>query len=181
MVRLIAKTSCAEVLPVKWGDLELVEITHATMTSIAPFHGQTDAVSKQLLAQSGVPFPAPNRCETNGDVRAMWAGLGIALICGPVAPDVTGAAVTDQSDAWAVVRLRGEQAEDVLARLGPVDLRMTAFPRGQTARTMLAHLAVSITRSDDGFEIMAMRSMAGTLVHDLETAMRGVAARAQPR
>jgi sarcosine oxidase subunit gamma len=37
---------------------------------------------------------------------------------------------------------------------------------------------VSITRIDaTTFEIMAMRSMAQTLVHELEQAMRGVAAR----
>ncbi len=88
------------------------------------------------------------------------------------------AALTDQSDAWAMVRLEGAAAEDVLARLVPVDLRQSVFKRGHTARTMLQHMAVSITRiSGEAFLILAFRSMAGTLVHDLETAMKGVAAR----
>ena len=79
-----------------------------------------------------------------------------------------------------MVRLEGGAAEDVLARLVPVDLRQSGFKRGHTLRTMLQHMSVSITRiSDEAFLILAFRSMAGTLVHDLETAMKGVAARSR--
>ncbi|MEJ6397777.1 sarcosine oxidase subunit gamma [Yoonia sp. 208BN28-4] len=177
MVRLIAKTPCAGLLPVTHGDLRLEEVTYPTITSVAPFKGQATAVSKALKSAVGVSFPKPNRSTSAADTRAIWAGLGVALICGPDAPRLDGAAVTDQSDGWAIVRLSGDSAEDVLARLVPIDLRKQVFPSGQTARTMLAHMSVSVTRIDDSFEVMAMRSMAGTLVHDLETAMRGVAAR----
>ncbi|WP_321170030.1 sarcosine oxidase subunit gamma [Sedimentitalea xiamensis] len=95
------------------------------------------------------------------------------------APGLSGHAVlVDQSDAWAVVRLQGPQATDVLARLVPVDLRPRHFKRGHTVRTDLMRMNVSITRvADAAFLIMAFRSMAATLVHDLKTAMEGVAAR----
>ncbi|MEL6839146.1 MAG: sarcosine oxidase subunit gamma, partial [Pseudomonadota bacterium] len=72
----------------------------------------------------------------------------------------------------------GAGVEDVLARLVPVDLRLATFKTGHTARTMLGHMSVAISRvGAQSFEIMAMRSMAGTLVHELETAMRSVALR----
>ena len=87
-------------------------------------------------------------------------------------------AITDQSDAWAFMRLTGAGAEDVLARLVPVDLRLAVFMPGQTVRTELMHMMASITRSgDDSFDIMVMRSFAKTAVHDLHEAMKSVAAR----
>ena len=90
------------------------------------------------------------------------------------------AAVTDQSDAWIVVRLEGAGAEDVLARLVPIDLRGRAFPQDSAARTLLGHMSVGIVRVPGGFEIRAFRSMAGTLAHELGRAMRAVAARGAP-
>lgn len=178
MVKLIAKTPCAGLLPISYGSLQLDEVTYPVITSVAPFAGQSDAVSAAFLADMGIPFPAPNRCEINGDTHAVWAGLGIALVCGPNVPDIKNAALSDQSDGWAIVKLTGDCAVDVLARLVPIDLRLAAFPSGSTARTKLSHMTVSITRKNDDFEIMAMRSMARTLVHDLDIAMRGVDARA---
>lgn len=88
------------------------------------------------------------------------------------------ATVVDQGDAWAVVKLEGAGAEDVLARLVPVHVRMARFKRGHTARTMLGHMTVSVTRvGERAFQIMVFRSMAKTLVHDLQRAMESVAAR----
>ena len=66
----------------------------------------------------------------------------------------------------------------VLARLVPIDLWLAHFEIGQTARAMLGHLNVAITRKDaQDIETMVMRSMTGALVHQLQTARRGVAAR----
>lgn len=88
------------------------------------------------------------------------------------------AGVTDQSDAWAVVEISGNGVEEVLARLVPMDLRGATFKKGHTARTMVQHMSAAITRvGPKSFEIMVMRSMARTLVHDLETAMQSVVAR----
>ena len=68
--------------------------------------------------------------------------------------------------------------EPVLARLTPIDLRDSAFPKGATARTVIGHMTGSITRTGaDTYAIMVFRSMAKTAVHELERAMRGVAAR----
>jgi sarcosine oxidase subunit gamma len=88
------------------------------------------------------------------------------------------AALTDQSDGWTVVQVQGAGGADVLARLTPLDLRPAVFKRGHTARSDLMHMAASITRTgDDTFMIMVFRSMADTLLHDLQRAMEGVASR----
>ena len=179
MARLIATTACAGLLPRTIGDVTLTEVSLGPVTSIAPFSGMTDAVT-QALQVEGLHFPAPGETVTSGRARIIWAGQGRALLCGVEPPlALTGlAAMTDQSDANAVVQMMGAAAELTLARLVPVDLRPTALPEGATVRTMLGHMTASISRvGGTAFEIMVMRSTARTLVHDLTEAATGVAAR----
>lgn len=165
MVNLIAKTPCGHLLPLEIGDVTLTEVDITQAFSLAPFKGQEKAVSAVLP----MPFPKPNRVSGD-DPRAIWVGPGQALVIGMDPPDLP-AAVVDQSDAWAVVQISGASVVDVLARLVPVDLR--AMKPGHTARTLIAHMTGSVTKTaHDRFEIMVMRSMAGTLVHDLERTAR---------
>lgn len=169
VARLIALTPCGDLLPLEIGGVFVTESTTAQLTSIAPFAGQEAAVSKAL----GTSLPDCNR--RNGTVT--WFGHGTWMVAGQASLEGL-AAITDQSDAWAMVRIEGAEVEAVLARLVPVDLRESVFAENHVAKTMLGHLSVTITRvAPQAFEIMVMRSMAQTLVHDLEVAMRGVAAR----
>lgn len=173
MVSLISLSPCAGLLPLSEGGVTVTEVPVDRLWSVAPFAGQQKAVSAALKDQLGVTLPTVNR--RGGAVT--WFGHGTFLVAGDVALDGL-AAVTDQSDAWATVRIAGQRAEDVLARLVPVDLRAAVFKTNHSARTLLGHLSVAITRvGPDAFEVMVMRSMAVTLVHDLQVALRGVVAR----
>lgn len=173
MVKLIALTPCAGLLPITHGRVEVTEVLPERLISVAPYAGKSKPTSAKLKEQVGAGLSAVNRRA--GAVT--WFGHGTWLVAGAVALDGL-AAVTDQSDAWAVVALSGAGAEDVLARLVPVDLRAQVFKTNHVAKTMLGHMSVTITRTGaHAFEIMVMRSMAQTLVHDLDVAMRGVAAR----
>ena len=180
MVELVAKTPCAGLLPVSVGDLRIEESQMLPMFVIMPFSGKEEAVGAALQKAHGVALPSVNRVEINGEASLLWFGRGQFLLRG-AAPDADLsdlAAVTDQSDAWAVVRLSGAKAADVLARLVPVDMRLSAFPEKSTVRTDLMHMMASITRlGPDSFQIMVFRSMAQTLVHDLKGAMEAVGAR----
>lgn len=175
MARLVATSPCAGLLPIGAGTVTLSEVLPAAITSVAPFAGQEAAVSRALERAAGAVFPAPGRW-TGAETRVVWTGPGQAMVLGPrVAPE--GAAVTDQSDAWAVMRLEGQGAEAVLARLVPVDVRRAHFPPGHAARTMLHHMTCTLMRTgEDAFEIMVFRSMAATAVHHLEVAMKSIAA-----
>lgn len=176
MAKLIPTTPCAGLLPKTIGSVTISEVEAGQITLVAPFKGQQKAVSDALMAALGIGFPNPNR-TTGTEPRAIWCGMGQALIIGAHCP-VVPAACVDHSDAWAVVRIEGADAVQTLARLTPIDLRAASFKDGHTARTLIAHMTVSITRlAPDAFEVMAMRSMAATLVHDLAQAASGVAAR----
>ena len=179
VAELIAKGPLAGLLPLTIGGLELASVDPGPMFSLQPYPGKAAALSKALKKAHGVVFPGPGESHEAKGVRVLWSGREQAFLLGvPADPALaTLAAVTDQSDGWAMMALRGPGAGDVLARLCPLDLRLAAFGVGQVARSQLQHVAALIVRVDDGFQIMVMRSFAATAVHEIETAMKGVAAR----
>ena len=178
MVELQAINPCAGRLPITVGDCKLSEVLPDNMTLLSPYKGMDKQLSEGLLTAHGMRLAAPNRSTGKAGAKCVWFGQDQVLLVGP-APDKSlakFAAIVEQSDSWAIVRLQGVGAADVLARLTSIDLRDTVFKRGHTARTELRHMMVSITRTGvDAFEIMAFRSMAETLVHDLQGAMESVA------
>ena len=184
VAELKARTACGDLLPVTHGSAQLVELDLGIVTSVALL-GDEKAMSEAMDAVHGVGFPKPNRTTGKsplgkGGVCSVWIGRNQALLIG-VAPDASlraHGALVDQSDGWCAVCLSGAAAEDVLARLVPIDLRAGHFKRGHTARTLLGHMTVSITRTEpEEFMILVFRSMASTLVHELSAAMLGVASR----
>ena len=149
--------------------------------AIAPFAGQRAAVAEVLAARIGAGLPEPGRAE--GPV--VWAGIGQWLVEGREAGEVADwlgglAAVTDQSDAWAGLRLAGDAARGGAGAAGaarPATRR--AFPPGSAARSLLRHVPLLlIARDEGGFELLVPRSYARTAVADLARAMRFGAGRA---
>jgi sarcosine oxidase subunit gamma len=179
VAELKAKTPGAGLLPLTIGAVTLEEVDAGALTLMSAF-GDGSALSRALEAAHGMAFPAPNRSTGKEGARCVWFGPGQALLMGPgaTASLAEHGAIVDQSDAWCVVTLGGAAAADVLARLVPVDLRGAAFKRGHTVRTLLGHMSASVTRvGSDRFMILVFRSMAATLVHDLDGAMAAVASR----
>ena len=162
-------------VPVTIGEatLEVCPVEQATWLAVLP--GKAGAVSTALKGMRGVAFPEPDRAENSGDIRAIWTGPDEALVFGDV-PEIKGAVTTDMSDGIAVLRICGGAAREVLMRLTPLDIRDAAFEVGATARTQLGHMNVSLIRTDeDIFEIIVMRSMTHTAIHELTRAMKALA------
>ncbi len=182
MARLIAAQPFEGLgLPLSVGGSTLSARDPGPVWSIAPFRGHEAAVSRAL---GGAALPQPGRQERMGEARLLWAGPGRLLLVGREPPEglAPHAAVTDQGDGLACAVLEGPAGRDVLARLVPLDLSDDAFPEGATARTLLVHMAVTLTRTGAAaWEVLAMRSMAGTLVDETGHAMRRLAARDAPR
>ena len=177
MPELIAK-SALEGRSLTLGTVALAEVEVGPVTSLAVFPGGAKAVAKGLKAL-GLAMPEPNAFAEKKGARIVWTGRDQAFLMGIAPPDLEGAAVTDQSDGWAVLSVSGAAAVEVLARLVPVDLRLAAFPVGRAIRTQLNHMNVVILRvGDHAFEILVFRSMARTAWHELETTTHMVAARA---
>lgn len=176
MPELIAK-SALEGRSLTLGGTTLAEVAGGPITSIAVFPGQARAVAKGLKVL-GLAMPSPNTFTEKKGARIVWTGREQAFLIGAEAPVLEGAALTDQTDGWAVLALSGVAAVDVLARLVPVDLRLPVFAVGSALRTQVNHMNAVILRTGDyAFEIMVFRSMARTAWHELETTMHMVAAR----
>ncbi|MEM6408382.1 MAG: sarcosine oxidase subunit gamma [Pseudomonadota bacterium] len=175
MVDLTPKTPCAGLLPITEGALTLRELAPDRITSVAPFKGQADGVSDTLEKAVGAGLPDAGRALAGKNGEVIWSGQGQFFVLDAALPKLS-AAVTDQSDAWAVVALEGVGAKDVLARLCPLDFG--AMDEGDVARSLIGHINAVIIARSDGYDLMVFGSMAKTLVHELAVAMKGVAARA---
>lgn len=184
MAKLIAQLPLKQGLPVEFGTTTLRAPRVGVITSLVPFDGGEAALSEALQAAHGLSFPAPGRATSGAAARCVWTGRGQAMLMGPT-PDAglaKHAALTDQSDAWALFRLEGEDMAAVLARLVPVDLHPAIFATGHTARTLLGHMSCSLTRvGETGCDIMVMRSMAQSALHELTVAMKSIAAQRSAR
>lgn len=177
MPELIAK-SALDGRSLTLGGVTLSEVEVGPITSVAVYPGGTKAAAKGLKTL-GLAMPGPNSFIEKKGARIVWSGREQAFLIGVEPPALEGAAVTDQTDGWAVLGLAGAAAVEVLARLVPVDLRLAAFPVGTALRTQVNHMNAVILRTGDyGFEIMVFRSMARTAWHELETAIHMVLARA---
>ena len=176
MPKLIAKSPLSGIWPVTHGKLTLSELALSRITSVAPLAGQAKVVAKGLKAL-GLGFPAPNRFAEKGGARIVWTGRDQAFLLN-AEPALDGAALTDQSDGWAGLRLEGQGVDAALMRLYPIDLRANSFPTGHAARAPLKHMASVLMRvGEDAFEMLVFRSMAQTAWHEVETTMKHLAAR----
>ncbi|MEO0358372.1 MAG: sarcosine oxidase subunit gamma [Pseudomonadota bacterium] len=177
MVKLTSKSAAQGRLPLTIGTVQVTEVVDVSLTALAPYQGKEQAAALALKSAHGLDWPGPNQ-TTGAGSHAIWFGLHHIMLAG-MAPDAAlsqTCAVTDQTDAWAVVDVVGPDAAAVLSRLTPVDLRDGAFAIGATARTDVQHMQGSVTRTaDHAYRVMVFRSMAKTLVHDLKTAMDAVA------
>jgi sarcosine oxidase subunit gamma len=159
------------------GTVTLAEMDLGPISSIAVFPGGAKAVAKGLKAL-GLAMPEPNTFAEKKGARIVWTGREQAFLIGVDPLALEGAAITDQSDGWAVLSVSGAGVVDVLARWVPLDLRLAAFPVGRAVRTQLNHMNVVILRvGDHAFEIMVFRSMARTAWHEVEAAMQMLTAR----
>ena len=173
---LIAKLALDHA-PLTKAGVTLALMEAGPITSIALLPGGEKALAKGLKTL-GLAMPEPNTSAAKGAARIVWTGRDQAFLMGVPAPELQGAAVTDQSDGWAGLSLSGPLAEDALARLVAIDLRASAFPSGRVARVGLNHMSMILLRSgDEAFELFVFRSMARTAWHELAEVLDHLAAR----
>lgn len=176
MVKLTEISACAGLLPVTHGDVTLRELEAVQITSLAPYDRAEKAVSTALKKSIGAGLPDQGRLFAGTSADILWSARGQYFVLGGKLPKLK-AATTDQTDAWACVALEGPSASAVLARLCPLDTGV--MDEGDVARSLIGHMSAVIIRRSDGYDLMVFRSMARTLVHELETVMKSLAAQAR--
>ncbi|GBU18757.1 MULTISPECIES: sarcosine oxidase subunit gamma family protein [Methylobacterium] len=134
--------------------------------------GQDEALARALSERFGFAPPAPGAAAFASGRGLVWAGPGQWLAVAPSRADLAGfgealaglAAVTDQSDSRAVVRVSGPQARTALSKGVGVDLHPRAFRAGSAAGTGISHIVAQIWQLDDAptYELAVPRSFAGS-------------------
>jgi sarcosine oxidase subunit gamma len=130
------------------------------------------ALARHFADRYAVDLPSTPKAVEVNDITLLWAGPLQWLVVSRqsdlpsrLSTDLGRiAAVSDQSDARAVLRLEGASVRAALAKGCPIDLHPRAFGRGVTAITAIAGIGVQIWRDDDGdaFHLVMARSMAGS-------------------
>ena len=179
MIKLLPKSAADGLTPIKVSNTEIIEIDTLTLTSISVNKGKLNKLSEQLRKSHGMALPNKGRATGRDGARALWFGQHTLLV-GPKSDEklTKFAILTDQSDAWVVLRLSGDLVEDILMRLSPVDVRLKTFKSGDVVRTGLLHVNVALHRiGPNTVDVYGFRSMAKTLCHELAQALSTVGAR----
>ena len=179
MIKLLEKSAAEGLLPIKVSNTSIVEVDGLILTSISPLKNKTEKLADHLKKSHGLSLPNKGRSTGKEGMRALWFGQHTLLV-GPK-PDgklSKFGVLTDQSDAWVILRMSGDLIEDVLMRLSPVDVRLRTFKVGSVVRTGLLHVNVTMHRvGANTIDVYGFRSMAKTLCHELTQALSSVAAR----
>ncbi len=83
--------------------------------------------------------------------------------------------VTGQSDAWAGIKISGQNAITCLERICPIDLSIDAFGINFFARTAMEHLNTIIIRTKKTeFELFSASSSAESFLHAIKTSVQNI-------
>jgi sarcosine oxidase subunit gamma len=153
--------------------VRLADRTGIAIASVIARRGKAAALGAAARTAFGIELPAtPRRVAAKG-IAFIWTGPGqwIAIREAPAAESLEAAlsralaglaAVAEQGDGRAVVRIAGPRARDTLAKGVPIDLHARAFRPGDTALTLAGHIGIQIWQIDDAptFEIAVARGYA---------------------
>ena len=134
----------------------------------------TAAAVATLAARHGLTLPdTPNSWAGSDGTALAWLGERRWMLLAPLADEDTweAAMTVDQpdvsavlvSDAYASFRIRGPDADEILAQATPLDVHPAAFPaRGATFTEFFGETAL-LLRGEDGFTCFVDGSLAAYL------------------
>ena len=151
----------------------LSERADLALAAVMMRRGAGEALTRRVRAGFGLDLPTTSRRAAHGSLAFVWAGPGhwLAVTEGGdgssfeklLRHDLSNlASISDQSDAWAVVRIAGVRARDALAKGVPVDLNPRVFTAGDAAVTTVGHIGVHLWQLDEAptYEFAVFRSYA---------------------
>ncbi|MDG4888050.1 hypothetical protein EOA60_01940 [Mesorhizobium sp. M1A.F.Ca.IN.020.06.1.1] len=123
--------------------------------------------SSAWLEAQGLSLPPVNRIAIQGGVRLLRLGSEDFLAIDDIgAGGAAAKLIADwqvekdprgywswREEGWSWMRLSGQSAEAVMARLCALDLRPARFADDEIAQTRVAHLEAVLVRSVGGFDI----------------------------
>jgi sarcosine oxidase subunit gamma len=149
---------------------------------IARRHRASDLAARVAEAFA-VALPVTPLRRASGAIAFIWAGPGRWLVerYGEAGHSLEArlrnalgdlAAVSDQSDGRAILRISGTRARDVLAKGLPVDTHPSVMQPGAVVLSAIGHIGVHFWQLDDtpAYDCAVARSYARDFLHWIETA-----------
>lgn len=150
------------------------------MASVVARRGQADALAASVRDAFGLDLPTTPRRAVGRDVAFVWSGPDqwLAVAEGPLAESPLAevleavlaerleglAAVADQGNGRALLRVHGPRARAALAKGVPIDLDPRAFRPGDAALTAASHIGLQLWQLDEAptYEIAVARGFAAS-------------------
>jgi sarcosine oxidase subunit gamma len=152
---------------------ERLDLAMATVMS----RGDDRVLAAKIHEEFGLALPSTPRRVSNGVKALVGIGPGVWLAAFDEADPLTAselasslkglASVSDQSSTYAVLRISGPSARQILSRGAFIDFDPLVFGAGSAAVTVISHIGVIVWQVDDipTFEIALFRSYAGSFWH----------------
>lgn len=150
--------------------IELIE--SVSLATIIVRAGQEAELARLVGPHFGCDLPGAGRVSFGRTGDLVWSAPGQWLIVAKSTEALADlparlaavAAVTDQGDSRALVRVSGPRSREALAKGVAIDLHPSAFSTGSAAVTKVAHLSVQIWQLDEApaYMIAVPRSFAGS-------------------
>jgi len=151
--------------------------TRLQLATVIAHRGQEAALAARAKAAFGLALPTGPKRVVARDLAALGTGPGTWLVscedrqqplANTLAEKLAGvAAISEQSDGYAVLRIAGPRARDLFAKGLDIDLHPKTFGPGDGAVTACAHINVMLWQVDNlpSYDIALFRSLAGSFWH----------------
>ena len=156
------KTSPLDGMTSPVGDVSLAEKRFMGKVNIrGDVVDATFATAAEQVLGTALPTK-PNTVTQTDSFTVFWLGPDEWLIHCPVDTQMSlvvalqaafaghHAAITDVTDYFVMIEMRGEMARDVLARACPLDLHERNFKPGQCAQSYFANASILLHQVDEG-------------------------------
>ena len=175
----------------RYGDTYVSEHPALDIVSVATPAGGDEKLSALLREKVGTGLPGtghisraddssmllglqPDQCFLVSESQRLQPALELKKLLGDAAY------VSDQSDSWAVLEIKGPKAHAALERICPIDVSSGAFDENAVARTSMEHLSVIIHRhGTDGYRLYSPRSSANSFLHAVTESLYNVSSTTQ--
>jgi sarcosine oxidase subunit gamma len=157
--------------------------TDVALATVIVRRGRATEHSARVAEAFGLELPAAPLRRACGPIAFAWAGPGhwLAECEGEAGHRFEArlrsalgdlAAVSDQSDGRAILRLSGTRARDVLANGLPIDTHPSVMQPGSVVLSAIGHIAVHLWQLDDipTYDCAVARSYAGDFLRWIEAA-----------
>jgi methylglutamate dehydrogenase subunit D len=154
-----------------------INITEQTGFGLATVMARKGVTTAQISAALGLELVTTSGWAGANGLSAVGTGPGTWLVrsenashgwAAGLANRLLGlASVSDQSGGYAIWRINGPNARDLLQRGAYIDLHPSCFGPGSSATTVIAHIGVILWQADDAptYDVAIFRSFSHSFQH----------------